>query len=147
MMLSAAILVDKGKLAATTTPIVKREDFSALIEARDLVAQAHRYGEELKASMHEQVEAARRAGHEAGALEARTEFSATVVKTVAEMETAFARLEMRIVNTVMSRHERLATGARHDHRSRDNGTTRTPCAKRSARSQATATTCGRGPVR
>jgi len=34
--------------------------------------------------------------------EARTEFSASVVATVTEMETAFLRLEPRIVNTVMS---------------------------------------------
>lgn len=100
-MSRAAVLIDKGKLACAGTPIVKKEEFSALLEARDIVAQAHRYGETLKAEMHEQVEAARRAGYEAGMKEARTDFSATVVSTVAEMETAFARLELRIVNTVM----------------------------------------------
>jgi type III secretion protein L len=100
-MSSAAVLIDKGKLAAAVTPVVKKEDFSALLEAREIVARAHRYGETLKAEMHEQVEAARQAGYEAGLKEARTDFSATVVSTVAEMETAFARLELRIVNTVM----------------------------------------------
>jgi type III secretion protein L len=100
-MSSAAVLIDKGKLAAAGTPIVKKEEFSALLEARDIVAQAHRYGETLKAELHEQVEAARRAGYEAGMEAARIDFSATVVSTVAEMETAFARLELRIVNTVM----------------------------------------------
>jgi type III secretion protein L len=100
-MSSAAVLIDKGKLASASTPVVKKEEFSALLEARDIVAQAHRYGETLKAEMHEQVEAARRAGYEAGMKAARTDFSATVVSTVAEMETAFARLELRIVNTVM----------------------------------------------
>jgi type III secretion protein L len=100
-MSSAAILIDKGKLASAATPVVKKQEFSALLEARDIIAQAHRYGETLKAQMHEQVEAARRAGYEAGLKEARTDFSGTVVSTVAEMETAFARLELRIVNTVM----------------------------------------------
>ena len=100
-MSSAAVLIDKGKLASASTAVVKKEEFSALLEARDIVAQAHRYGETLKAGMHEQVAAARRAGYEAGMKEARTDFSATVVSTVAEMETAFARLELRIVNTVM----------------------------------------------
>ena len=100
-MSSAAILIDKGQLASAGTPVVKKEEFSALLEARDIVARAHRYGEALKADMHEQVEAARQAGYEAGLKEARTEFSATVVSTVAELETAFARLELRIVNTVM----------------------------------------------
>jgi type III secretion protein L len=100
-MSSAAVLIDKGKLASAASPVVKKEEFSALLEARDIIAQAHRYGETLKAEMHEQVEAARRAGYEAGMKEARTDFSATVVSTVAEMETAFARLELRIVNTVM----------------------------------------------
>jgi type III secretion protein L len=100
-MSSAAILIDRGKLASAGTPVVKKEEFSALLEARDIVARAHRYGGSLKAEMHEEVEAARRAGYEAGLKEARTDFSATVVATVAEMETAFARLELRIVNTVM----------------------------------------------
>jgi type III secretion protein L len=100
-MSSAAVLIDKGQLAAAVTPVVKKEDFSALLESREIVARAHRYGETLKAEMHEQVEAARQAGYEAGLKEARTDFSATVVSTVAEMETAFARLELRIVNTVM----------------------------------------------
>ena len=100
-MSSAATLIDRGKLASAGTPVVKKEEFSAQLEARDIVAQAHRYGEALKAEMHEEVEAARRAGYEAGLKEARTDFSATVVSTVAEMETAFARLELRIVNTVM----------------------------------------------
>lgn len=100
-MSSAAVLIDKGKLASTAAPVVKKEEFSALLEARDIVTQAHRYGETLKAEMHAQVEAARCAGYEAGMQEARTDFSATVVSTVAEMETAFARLELRIVNTVM----------------------------------------------
>lgn len=100
-MSSAATLIDKGKLASVATPIVKKQDFSALIEAQDVIARAHRYGEALKAEMHEQVEAARRAGYEAGMKQARTDFAATVVTTVAEMETAFARLELRIVNTVM----------------------------------------------
>jgi type III secretion protein L len=100
-MSSVATLIDRGKLASAATPVVKKEEFSALLEARDIVARAHRYGESLKAEMHEEVEAARRAGYEAGLKEARTDFSATIVATVAEMETAFARLELRIVNTVM----------------------------------------------
>lgn len=100
-MSSAAILIDKGKLAVAPKGVVKQQEFSALIEARDIVARAHRYGEALKADVQEQIEAARRAGYEAGMKQARTDFSASVVTTVAEMETAFARLELRIVNTVM----------------------------------------------
>jgi type III secretion protein L len=100
-MSSAAILIDKGKLASAGTPVVKKEEFAALLEARDIVGRAHRYGEALKAELHEEVEAARRAGYEAGMKQARTDFSAAVVSTVVEMETAFARLELRIVNTVM----------------------------------------------
>jgi type III secretion protein L len=101
-MSSVATLIDKGKLATAGTQVVKKEAFAALIEAQEIVAQAHRYGESLKAEMHEQVDAARRSGYETGLQEARVDFSATVVSTVAEMETAFARLELRIVNTVMS---------------------------------------------
>lgn len=100
-MLSVATVIDKRKLAAATTPVVKRDDFAVLLEAREVVTLAHRYGETLKADMREQVEAARRAGYEAGLQEVRTEFAASVVTTVAEMDAAFTRLEMRIVSTVM----------------------------------------------
>lgn len=100
-MLSMTTVIDKQKLAAATATVVKRDDFSALIDSRELIARAHRHYDALKAQMLEQVEAARRAGYEAGMQEARIDFSASVVTTVAEMETAFSRLEMRIVNTVM----------------------------------------------
>lgn len=101
-MLSMTVAIDKRKLAAATTSVVKAEDFSALITAQEIVAEAQRHAETIEADMHDQVEAARRAGYEAGLQEARTEFSASVVTTVVEMETAFMRLEPRIVNTVMS---------------------------------------------
>jgi type III secretion protein L len=100
-MLSVATVIDKQKLAGAATAVVKKDEFSALMSAREIVALAHKYGETLKADMHAQVERARLAGYEAGMQEARTEFSASVVATVAEMELAFARLEMRIVNTIM----------------------------------------------
>ncbi|WP_129646172.1 type III secretion system stator protein SctL [Peristeroidobacter agariperforans] len=101
-MLSMTVAIDKRKLAAATAAVVKGEEFSALITAQEIVMAAQRHAETIKAEMHDQVEAARREGYEAGSQEARTEFSATVVETVAEMELAFLRLEPRIVNTVMS---------------------------------------------
>jgi type III secretion protein L len=100
-MLTLPVMVDLHKLAGATGPVVKRADFAALVEAEEIVAAAVRYNEALKARMHEQVEAARAAGYEAGMQQGRADFSATVVQTVAEMETAFSRLELRIVNTVM----------------------------------------------
>lgn len=101
-MLSMTVAIGKQKLAAATTAVVKGEEFSALITAQEIITAAHRHAETIKADMRDQVEAARRAGYEAGLQEARTEFSANVVATVAEMEAAFMRLEPRIVNTVMS---------------------------------------------
>lgn len=101
-MLSMTVAIDKRKLAAATAAVVKSEEFSALITAQEIVTAAQRHAETIKAEMHDQVEEARREGYEAGSQEARTEFSATVVETVAEMELAFLRLEPRIVNTVMS---------------------------------------------
>jgi len=101
-MLSMAVAIDKRKLAAATTALVKGSEFSALMTAQEIVTAAQRYAETIEAEMHDQVEAARRAGYDAGMQEARTEFSASVVATVTEMETAFLRLEPRIVNTVMS---------------------------------------------
>lgn len=101
-MLTQPVLIDKQKLAGVSGPVTKRAEFAALMEAREIVAAAHRYGESLKAHMHEEIEAARRAGYAAGEQQARADVSATMVETVAAMESAFSRLELRIVNTVMS---------------------------------------------
>jgi type III secretion protein L len=101
-MLSVATVIDKRKLAAAAGPLVKAETFVALTDAREIVAQAHRQADAIKSEMQEKVEKARSAGYDAGMIEARTEFSASIVSTIAELEAAFTRLEVRIVNTVMS---------------------------------------------
>jgi type III secretion protein L len=101
MTLSKSVLIDKHKLAASSGVVACHEDFTALTEAGEIVRQAHRYSDSLRAEMEQRVEAARRAGYEAGERAAREDFSASMTATVAQMETAFARLETRIVNTVM----------------------------------------------
>jgi type III secretion protein L len=100
-MLPLQVMVDVHKLAGASGPVVKRADFAALLEAQDIVTAARRQADALKTQMHEQIEAARAAGYEAGMQQGRADFAASVAATVAEMETAFSRLELRIVNTVM----------------------------------------------
>lgn len=100
-MLTMPVMVDVSKLAGATGPVVKRAQFEALVEAQEIVATARRHAEALRGRTQEQVEAARVAGYEAGIEQGRADFAASVVTTVAEMESAFNRLELRIVNTVM----------------------------------------------
>ncbi len=100
-MLTLPVMVDVHKLAAATGPVVKRADFAALVEARELVAAARRHADALKAQMQQEIEVARVAGYEAGVQQGRADIAASVAGTVAEMESAFNRLELRIVNTVM----------------------------------------------
>jgi type III secretion protein L len=100
-MLTLPVMVDVNKLAGATGPVVKRADFAAMVDAQEIVTAARRHAEALKARMQEQVEAARVTGYEAGIQQGRADFAASVVTTVAEMEAAFNRLELRIVNTVM----------------------------------------------
>jgi type III secretion protein L len=100
-MLTLPVMVDVNKLAGSTGPVVKRADFEAMVEAQEIVTAARRHAEALRVRTQEQVEAARVAGYEAGIQEGRADFAASVVTTVAEMESAFNRLELRIVNTVM----------------------------------------------
>lgn len=101
-MLTRSVVIDKQKLAAVSGVVAKREEFAELAEAQEILNQAHRYCASLRASMEERVEAARRAGYEAGERAAREEFAASMTAVVAQMEMAFSRLEIRIVNTVMN---------------------------------------------
>lgn len=101
-MLGKPVLIDKSKLAAASGVVARHEDFAELVEAGEIVRQAHNYAESLRASMQARVEAATRAGYEAGERTAREDVAAAVTTTVAQMESAFSRLEPRIVNTVMS---------------------------------------------
>lgn len=100
-MLTLPVMVDVNRLAGATGPVVKRADFTAMVEAQEIVTAARRYAAALKAQTQEQVEAARAAGYEAGIEQGLADFAASVVTTVADMEAAFNRLELRIVNTVM----------------------------------------------
>ena len=102
MMLSRCVVIDKQKLAAASGVVARHEEFTELAEAQEILSQAHRYCASLRSSMDERVEAARRAGYEAGARAAREDFAASMTTVVAQMEVAFSRLEIRIVNTVMS---------------------------------------------
>jgi type III secretion protein L len=101
-MLNGSVIVDKQKLATASGVVVRHEEFAQLVEAKEIVRQAHRYCATLRASMEEQIDAARRAGYEAGERAAREDFAASMTTVVAQMEMAFSRLEIRIVNTVMN---------------------------------------------
>lgn len=106
-MLSALVTIDRSRLAGAAGPVVRKEEFSRLIEAQQLVSQAQRHSDALRAAIASEVEAARRAGYEAGTRAAQADFAASMVETVAQMQAAFLRLEMRIVNTVMSAIEQI----------------------------------------
>jgi len=101
-MLTRSVVIDKQKLAGVSGVVAKREEFAELAQAQEILNQAHRYCASLRASMEERAEAARRAGYEAGERAAREEFAASMTAVVAQMEMAFSRLEIRIVNTVMN---------------------------------------------
>lgn len=101
-MLNGPVIIDKQKLAGASGVVVRHEEFAQLAEAQEIVQQAHQYCATLRASMQEQVERARRAGYEAGERTAREDFAASMTTVVAQMEMAFSRLEIRIVNTVMN---------------------------------------------
>jgi type III secretion protein L len=101
-MLNGSVIIDKGKLAALSGVVARHEEFAVQAETQQILREAHRYCATLRASMEEQVEAARRAGYEAGERAAREDFAASMTTVVAQMEIAFSRLEMRIVNTVMN---------------------------------------------
>ena len=101
-MLNGPVIIDKRKLAALSGVVARREEFAAQAETQQILQEAHRYCAALRASMEEEVAAARRAGYEAGERSAREDFAASMATVVAQMEIAFSRLEMRIVNTVMN---------------------------------------------
>ena len=100
-MLTLPVRIDRSQLAAASGPVVKKEHFAALMEARQIVDEATRHAGALQAQMHAQVDAARREGYEAGTRQAQMDFAASMTETAARMQTAFVGLELRIVNTVM----------------------------------------------
>jgi type III secretion protein L len=102
MMSGKLMSIDRAKLVTSATAIVKADQFSALLEARELLENAHQYAGAIKASAAAAVEAARKEGYEQGAQQARAELATQITQTVARLESAFVSLEARIVNTVMS---------------------------------------------
>lgn len=100
-MLTLPVRIDRSRLAAASGPVVKKEQFTSLLEARQIVDEATRYAATLKADTQEQVAASRAQGYEAGFAQAQMEFAASMTETAARMQAAFVGLELRIVNTVM----------------------------------------------
>ena len=106
-MLTMPVILDRTKLAAADGKIVKATQFSALLEAREVLEAARRYATQIQSTIDASVEAARRAGYEEGLQLAREEFATSVVETTARIESAFMGLEARIVNTVMGALQRI----------------------------------------
>lgn len=100
-MLNLPVKIDRSQLAAASGPVVKKEHFAALMDARQIVNEATRHAAALQAQMQEQVAAARREGYAAGMQQAQMDFAASMTETTARMNSAFVDLELRIVNTVM----------------------------------------------
>jgi type III secretion protein L len=105
--LGATIAIDRQRLVRAEGAVILREQFSAMLSAQDLVAEAERYAKALHAQADSERAAARARGHAQGLEEARSEFSASVVEATARIESAYIGLEARIVNTVMDALQRI----------------------------------------
>jgi type III secretion protein L len=105
--LGASIAIDRHRLAAAEGAIIPREQFSAMLSAHELVAEAERHAQALRAQAESELAAARARGHAEGMAAARSEFAASVVEATARIESAYIGLEARIANTVMDALQRI----------------------------------------
>jgi type III secretion protein L len=103
----ASVAIDRQRLAAAEGPIIPREQFSAMLNAQELVAEAGRHAQALRAQAESELAAARARGHAQGLEAARSEFAASVVEATARLESAYIGLEARIANTVMDALQRI----------------------------------------
>lgn len=94
------LAIDKAKLAAVPGKVVKAAQYAEIIEARAAIAQALRYAAQIRAAADAEIEAARQRGYEEGTQAARADVAASMVETVARLQSAFIGLETRIVSTV-----------------------------------------------
>jgi type III secretion protein L len=105
--LGATLAINRQRLVRAEGAVIPREQFSALLSAQDVVAEAERYAQALHAQADSEHAAARAQGHAQGLEEARCEFAASVVEATARIESAYIGLEARIVNTVMEALQRI----------------------------------------
>lgn len=105
--LGAVLAIDRQRLVRAEGAVIPREQFSAMLSAQDLVAEAERYAKTLHAQADSELAAVRARGHAQGLEEARSEFAASVVEATARIESAYIGLEARIVNTVMDALQRI----------------------------------------
>lgn len=96
------VSIDTAKLVGLTGKVAKADEFAKLVEAQEVLSQAHEYARTSRRSMDDQRDAAVRSGYEEGERQARAEFAQTITETTAHIESAFVGLEARIVNTVMT---------------------------------------------
>ncbi|HEY0682015.1 MAG TPA: type III secretion system stator protein SctL [Steroidobacter sp.] len=99
--MTALLSIDRASLMAGRGCVVKADEFTTLVEARETLRLARRAAEELRANLESEIEQARRRGYEAGLREARAELSAQIAETKAQLEHSFVSLEGRIVQTVL----------------------------------------------
>jgi type III secretion protein L len=105
--LGDTLAIDRQRLARANGAVIPREQFSAMLSAQQLVAEAERHAQSLRAQADAELAAARARGHAQGLEAARTEFAASVVEATARIESAYIGLEARIVNTVMDALQRI----------------------------------------
>jgi type III secretion protein L len=98
---TALLSIDRASLAAGRDVVIKADEFTTLVEARETLRLARRAAEQMRATIDAEIEQARRRGYEAGLREARAELSTQIAETKAQLEHSFVSLEGRIVQTVL----------------------------------------------
>jgi type III secretion protein L len=96
------LAIDSTRLTTRGDALIKAREFSALLDAHEIVQSARRHLTAAHARAEVELEQARRSGYEEGMRQARADLSALIVQTKADVENAFIALEGRIVQTVLS---------------------------------------------
>jgi type III secretion protein L len=99
--MTALLSIDRASLVAGRGAVVKADEFTTLVEARETLRLARRAAEQQRTTVEAEIEQARRRGYETGLRDARAELSSQIAETKAQLEHSFTSLEGRIVQTVL----------------------------------------------
>ncbi len=106
-MRNPVVRIDRNILAMAPGKVVKADTCAALAEAREIVVEARREADALRAGAEAERERARLAGREEGREEGRAELATALAEATGRTEAAFLGLEARIVTTVMNAVEEI----------------------------------------
>lgn len=88
-------------------PIITREEFAVVLDARDIIARAEAEAEQIRTAARDAAAQERERGYRDGIEQAKAEMAERVVETMSQSATYFSRLEEALVDLVVKATRRV----------------------------------------